>query len=175
MARGTQVPAGTTLVRTDRDEDDALAPVAQTRWDAVVDVARHPGHVRRAVQDLEAHAEQYLFVSSCSTYASLAADGIDETAQLSEPLRSDVMESLTEYGEAKAACEEAVLAGFGAEHATIVRPGLIGGPGDPSGRTSYWPLRFARPSNQQGKILVPDAPGQSTSEFDRSNENSNTQ
>ncbi|EMQ98937.1 Rossmann-fold NAD(P)-binding domain-containing protein [Paeniglutamicibacter gangotriensis] len=34
----------------------------------------------------------------------------------------------------------------------VVRPGLIGGPGDPSGRSTYWPLRFAE---HRDPVLVP--------------------
>ncbi|WP_146066117.1 hypothetical protein [Cryobacterium sp. Y82] len=37
-------------------------------------------------------------------------------------------------------------------------PWLIGGPGDLSGRSGYWPWRFAHPSDEDGAALVPDAP-----------------
>ncbi|QIK62178.1 NAD-dependent epimerase/dehydratase family protein [Leucobacter viscericola] len=169
VARGTDAPAGVTLVQADRDEDHALASLTApgtARWDAVIDVARQPGYVRRAVHDLAAHAERYVYISSCNVYASLASYGIDEAAPLNTALTSDVMASPDEYGAAKVACEEAVLAGFGADRTIIIRPGLIGGPGDPTGRSSYWPLRFARPSNPQAQVLVPDAAQQLTSVID---------
>lgn len=166
IARSAQVPAGAHFIRADRDVDDALSAATGDHWDAVVDVATHPGHVRRAVRDLNACADCYVFVSSCNVYASLAAEGIDENAPLHEPLTADAMASPEDYGPAKSACEQAVIAGFGCERSLIVRPSLIGGPGDPTGRSTYWPLRFSRPSNPHGRVLVPDSLGQPTTVLD---------
>ncbi len=157
LARGVDVPEGATLVRADRDQDDALGPVAGARWDAVIDVARQPGHVRRAVRDLEAVTDRYVLVSSANAYASQEAIGQNEDAPRLDPLDDDVMASKEYYGAAKVACEDAVLAGFEATRAIIARPGLIGGPGDLSGRTGYWPWRFARASGNHAAVLVPDA------------------
>ncbi|WP_336603901.1 NAD-dependent epimerase/dehydratase family protein [Agromyces seonyuensis] len=167
VARGEagEVPAGTRFVGADREQDDALAAVSRERWDAVVDVARQPGQVRRAVRDLEPVAGRFVFVSSCSAYASQAELGADEDAALLPALVADRMASPEDYGSAKAACEAAVLGAFGRERSFIVRPGLLGGPGDPSGRTDYWPWRFAHPA-EQGRILVPDAPDLPTAVLD---------
>ncbi|QIM18626.1 NAD-dependent epimerase/dehydratase family protein [Leucobacter coleopterorum] len=166
LARGTDVPKGVNLVRADRDEDHGLSPVTHDTWDAVIDVASQPGYVRRSVRDLAAFADQYVYISSCNAYASLAEDGIAETAPLNTPLVAGVMASTEEYGEAKVACEDAVLAAFGPKRTIIIRPGLIGGPGDPTGRTSYWPLRLANPSTPDGRVLVPEASDQLTSVID---------
>jgi 2'-hydroxyisoflavone reductase len=54
------------------------------------------------------------------------------------------------YGPLKALCERAIeetLPG----RAIIIRPGLIVGPYDPTGRFTYWPTRVAR----GGDVLVP--------------------
>lgn len=158
VARGTGAPVGASLVQADRDDDGALSEVASTRWDAVIDVARQPGHVRRAVRDLEPVSDRFVFVSTCNVYASQAEIGADEDAALLEPLPADAMSSPEVYGEAKVACEQAVLDGFGPRRSAIARAGLIGGPGDPSGRTGYWALRFAKPSNAEQRVLVPDVP-----------------
>jgi nucleoside-diphosphate-sugar epimerase len=122
------------------------------RWDAVVDVARHPGHVRGAVAALD--ADRYLLVSTGNVYADPGTPHLAEDAALLPPLEGDTMPSMEEYGAAKVACEQAVLGGFG-DRALIARAGLIGGPGDPSGRSGYWPWRFAHPSGDA--VLVPDA------------------
>lgn len=166
VARRTDVPAGASPVQADRDDDDALVRVASSRWDAVIDVARQPGHVRRAVRDLEPVSDRFVFVSTGNVYASQADIGADEDAATQEPLRADVMSSPDDYGPAKVACEQAVLDGYGTRRTAIARAGLIGGPGDPSGRTGYWPLRFARPSNSEQRVLVPDAPELPTSVID---------
>ena len=158
LARGVDVPVGSVLVRADRDRDDALAPVAAEHWDAVIDVARQPGHVRRAVRDLEQVVERYVFVSSGNAYASQEEIGQNEDALRLDPLDADVMASMEDDGAAKVACENAVLAGFGSRRTVIVRAGLIGGPGDLSGRSGYWPWRFAHPSGEEDAVLVPDAP-----------------
>ena len=163
-ARGSSggPPPGTDFLRVDRDAGDGLAAVAGRRWDAVIDVSRQPGQVRRAVRDLKTAAGFYVFVSTGNVYASQRESGQDEDAPLLAPLAADVMDSMESYGPAKVACEQAVAEGFGAGSHAIARAGLIGGPGDTSGRSGYWPLRFAR----DGPVLVPDAPNQPTQLID---------
>ncbi|WP_085477938.1 NAD-dependent epimerase/dehydratase family protein [Rathayibacter oskolensis] len=165
VARGTDVPPGARLIRADRDHDDALTSVATEYWDAVVDVARQPGHVRRAVRDLAPVADRCLFVSTGNVYASQAEIGVDEDAPLLAPLDSDSYTDPDSYGPAKVACEQAILAAFGPSRSLIARAGLLGGPGDPTGRTSYWPWRFAHPA-AEGAVLVPDAPELPTAVLD---------
>lgn len=153
LARGSaEPPPGATFVAADRDRDDGLAAVSADRWDAVVDVSRHPGHVRRAVRDLR--TPHHVFVSTGNVYAAFDVLEQDEDAPLRSALGVDLMASMEVYGEAKVACENAVRDASGT--ATIVRSGLIGGPGDWSGRTGYYPWRFAHPVG--GHVVVPDAP-----------------
>jgi hypothetical protein len=129
--------------------------VAGQDWDGVVDVARQPGHVRGAVTRLADRAGRWAFVSTGNVYASHAAVGADESADLLEPAMGDSVAASPEaYGAGKVACEQAVLGGLGAR-AIIARAGLIGGPGDASGRSGYWPWRFAHPSNADGAVLAP--------------------
>jgi nucleoside-diphosphate-sugar epimerase len=137
-------------VSADRDLDDGLAAVAREEWDAVVDVARHPGHVRRAVRDLR--TPHRVLVSTGNVYTDFSTLEQGEDAPTREPLQGDVMESMEVYGEAKVACEDAVRSA--SSSATVVRSGLIGGPGDWSGRTGYWPWRFAHPVGEH--VVVPD-------------------
>jgi len=89
---------------------------------------------------------RYLFVSSLSVYADTSVTGITEDAPrltLDDPDTEDVAAN---YGALKAACEDRVVAGLGAR-ATIVRPGLIVGPYDPTDRFSYWVARFTQPGS----------------------------
>ncbi|TGO06626.1 putative reductase [Serinibacter arcticus] len=151
------VPDGARWVRGDRDADDGLAGVRDEPWDAVVDVSVAPGQVRRSARELR--ADHYAFVSTGSVYADTATSGLTEDGPLLPRLDGDAMSSMSEYGPAKVACEEIVLERFGHEAATIVRAGLIGGDGDASGRSGYWPWRFAHPSDPGGRVLVPLAPG----------------
>jgi nucleoside-diphosphate-sugar epimerase len=150
-ARGSAAPPrGVTFVATDRDEEDGLAALAGTRWDAVVDVSRQPGQVRRAVRDLD--TGHWVLVSTGNVYAGFATLEQGEDAPRRAPLEGDVMVDMATYGEAKVACEDAVMAG--GTTATVARSGLIGGPGDTSGRTGYWPWRFAHPVGDE--VVVPD-------------------
>lgn len=160
LARGSAgaVAEGATLVVADRDDPGAYDEVAGEEWDAVVDVARQPGHVRRAVAALVDRAGHFVFVSSCSVYADHSVPGADESAELLPALEGDVMETMETYGEAKVACESAVVEGFGAQCSALLRAGLIVGRGDGSDRAGYWPMRFAHPAGDDGAVLVPDAP-----------------
>jgi 2'-hydroxyisoflavone reductase len=128
------------------DRDGGLGALEGRTWDAVVDVAGYlPRIVRQSVETID--SPFYLFVSTLSVYASFEGP-YDETA----PIRGDVdsEEIMEHYGELKAMCERVVEQRPGA----IVRPGLIVGPHDPTGRFTYWPHRVAR----GGNILAPGAP-----------------
>lgn len=151
LARGTGVPpGGVELVAADRELDDALSAVAQIHWDAVVDVSRQPGHVRRAVRGLRTN--HWTLVSSGNACADFSQIEQDEDAPTLAPLTGDVMESIETYGSAEVACEELVRNADGP--AALVRSGLIGGRGDSTGRTGYWPWRFAKPTGDD--VIVPD-------------------
>lgn len=159
LARGSGVPDGAASVRGDRDSAKAFAGASSPgtpSWDAVIDVSSKPGQVRRAAEACADRARQYVYISSCNSYASLSEAGIEESSPLNEALDVEEMGSATEYGAAKVACELAVLQKFGPDRTTIIRPGLIGWPGDPSVRTSYWPMRFSTPTNADGRVLVPE-------------------
>lgn len=155
LARGSApAPAGVDLVTADRDEDDALAAVSGRRWDAVVDLTRQPGHARRAVRDLT--TGHWVFVSTANVYVEGPEVDRDEGTALVAALDADTMSGPEDYGPAKVACEEA-FAGSGTS-ATLVRAGLIGGPGDLSARSGYWPWRFAHPVDGGSEVAVPDDP-----------------
>ncbi|MGA8045938.1 MAG: NAD-dependent epimerase/dehydratase family protein [Dermatophilaceae bacterium] len=150
LARGSApVPAGARLVAADRDTDDALTAVMDEEWDAVVDVSRQPVQVRRAVRDLR--TRHWVFVSTANVYARFDRREQGETSPLLAPLPADAMADMSEYGPAKVACEQAVRSS--GVTSTIVRCGLIGGPGDASGRSGYYVWRTAHPTGPD--LLVP--------------------
>ncbi len=150
LARGTSAPvAGTRFVKADRDEDDGLEAVSGERWDVVIDLAVHPEHARRAANGLNAaHA---IFVSTGSVYAEQTAIN-SETDELVTGLDQPKMSDMQQYPCAKASCEKEYSAAF--DQLTIIRPGLIGGYGDETGRCGYYPWRFANPTGPE--VVVPD-------------------
>ena len=168
LARGQSgaVPDGARWVTADRTQPSAYDQVSNQDWDVVMDVSSQPGQVKSALAALAGRAGFYVYVSTCSVYADNATLGQDESGALLPSLDGDVMESVQTYGQAKVACEQHVQRAFGPERALIARAGLIGGPGDTSDRTGYWPLRFARPVGKNGAVLVPDAPQNGTQVID---------
>lgn len=156
LARSTSgaVPDGARFVRADRDKPGAYDQVSDQRWDGVVDLTRQPGHARGATAALADKTDRWVLVSTGNVYRSHARLDDDETAETLEPLEADSMASSDDYGPAKVACEQAVLGTLG-DRAVIARAGLIGGPGDESGRSGYWPWRFAHPSGSSDTVLVP--------------------
>jgi len=168
LARGVSgaVPDGAALVTADRTQPGAYDRVKDQDWDVVVDVSSQPGQVKSAIAALAGRAGFYVYVSTCSVYADNSTVGQDENGVLLPPLDGDVLEEMDTYGQAKVACEQHVWKAFGPEHALIARAGLIGGPGDKSDRTGYWPLRFARPAATDGAVIIPDSPHQATQVID---------
>jgi nucleoside-diphosphate-sugar epimerase len=154
LARGTSgaAPDGVELVIGDRDDAAAYAAVASREWDAVVDVARQPLHVRGALAALGARTRHWLFVSTLSVYAEDGTPGQDEDAPLHPAWSGDGLAGIEDYGPAKVACEEAVLEAF--PSALVARAGLIVGYGDRSDRFGYWPARLARAAAGE-EVLVP--------------------
>jgi len=133
------------------DRDGQLDALMGRRWDAVVDTSGYGGGgVRLSAELLAPAVDRYLFISSISAYAEgVTAPVVEEaaTAPLLDPASEDVAK---DYGALKAACERAAEAALPGR-ALSIRPGLIVGPGDPTDRFTYWPVRLAR----GGEVLAP--------------------
>ena len=163
----TAWPEAVEVLTGDRSTD--LGALERRTWDAVIDTCGYvPADVRASTQALRG-CGAYLFVSSVSAYA--ARSQVPLTLPLKLSVReTDALEpatgiapddrNLEHYGPQKAACEAEVNRVFG-ERALIVRPGLIVGPGDRSGRFSHWPWRMAA----GGEMLVPDVPAHEPLQF----------
>ncbi len=127
------------------------------RWDAVVDVSGFvPRHVGQAMDALGDRAGRYLFVSSHAVYVREGVGpGSDEDTPRRPAVRDTEELSEATYGPLKVACEDDVVARYG-QRATIVRPGKVAGPHDPSDMFTYWVRRAAR----GGRVALPGRPEQ---------------
>ncbi len=137
----------------DRSEGETgLAALGGRRWDACIDVSGYtPLQVRASAEQLRNSVSRYVFISTVSTYASLAQTPIVE----SQALHAEAGESVTQvtsvtYGPLKVTCEWIVREAYG-NRATILRPQIVAGPYDPTGRHTYWVQRAMR----GGEVLVP--------------------
>lgn len=132
-------------------------------WDAVIDnPTTLPMWVRDASEVLKDKTNHYVFVSTVSVYADSSKPDMDESATVikideklpivaaRDPRTKGLMEN---YGGLKALSEREAEQAF-ANRVTIIRPGLIVGPGDLTDRFSYWTVRIER----GGEVLAPGAP-----------------
>ena len=130
------------------DRDGDVSALAGRRFDAVIDCSGYTAaQLRRTGDVLADRVGHYLFVSSRSVYRDLGPG-------VASGPGAALLEGHDGYGAAKARAEEAITASMPGR-VTIVRPGLIVGPFDPTGRFTYWPLRLRR----GGDVLVPGRPG----------------
>jgi 2'-hydroxyisoflavone reductase len=148
-----KVPAG--VVQLIGDRNGQLESLKGHDWDVVIDNSGYtPRQVRLTAELLQGHIRHYIFISSISAYADFAVAGIDENyklAKLADPTVEDIGGG--NYGGLKALCE-GVVEQIYPGHATIIRPTFIAGPGDPTDRFTYWPVRVAR----GGEMLAPGTP-----------------
>ena len=175
LARGHQVtlfnrgrqpqewPGDVEQLLGDRNTGD-LKALAGREWDVCIDnPTTLPFWVRDAGAALKGRVGQYIFISTISVYASNQTPA-DETAALAPYMGPDPMAETQEtlkgrmgelYGPLKAISEAESRRQFGAA-VTVIRPGLIAGPGDETDRFTYWPVRLANDGGRWGpKVLAP--------------------
>ncbi|MCE1229989.1 MAG: epimerase [Firmicutes bacterium] len=151
----------------DRDpkKDEGLKALETGTWDVVIDnSAYYPRMVKASAELLAPRVKQYILISSISAYKEPAPLGGAEGAALAtmpDPTLETMGKNYEYYGALKALCEQAAEAAMPGR-TTIVRPGYIVGPDDPSGRFTYWPVRFAK----GGTVLVPGKPSDPTQIID---------
>lgn len=145
------------------DREGDLAGLAGRTWDAVIDTCGYVPHVVRASAEALAGSGLYCFVSSISVYADFS-EPVNESsalADLGEAPSDELTADFSNYGALKALCESAVADTFGGRTLNV-RPGLIVGPHDPTGRFTYWPNRVAR----GGEVLAVGPPERTTQFID---------
>jgi len=145
-------------LRGDRDKGD-LEALKGRQFDAIVDTSGYvTEHVEATAKLFSETAKHYQFISTISVYASFGEqpDTIDEQTPVST-VEDDkvkgvntIRQAMPFYGALKARCEAAAEAAMPGRVSTI-RPGLIVGPGDPSDRFTWWPVRIDR----GGEVLAP--------------------
>lgn len=142
--RGTHggVHADLEQIHGDRERD--LHLLDGRTWDAVVDTSAYtPGVVEAAARYFKDKTKRYVFISTVSVYDCTKTQSPDEDAPvLQMPADADPNEYKEElYGALKVLCERAAEREF-ADRLTVLRPGLVAGPFDPTDRFTYWPVRF---------------------------------
>lgn len=174
LARGDQVtlfnrgqswsgalPAGVALRQGDRRV--SLEALAEGQWDAVIDCCAYlPGEVQAMARALQGRVQRYALVSSISAYADASVPTAEDAPLAVLPPGADAGTVTGDtYGPLKAACEQALQADWGTALSLILRPGLIVGPHDPTGRFTWWPARLARAAAQgPGSAVLAPGPAE---------------
>jgi len=156
--RSNDFPASVEQLRGDRDSND-YASLKDRDWDVVIDnPTAVPAWVRDAAAVLKGHTQHYIFISTVSVYADSSKagngaksalapyEGKDAYAETTATMRAN----MALYGPLKALSEKEAEKQFPGI-ATVIRPGLIVGPGDQTDRFTYWPVRIA----QGGDVAAP--------------------
>jgi 2'-hydroxyisoflavone reductase len=151
FTRGNHPLPGTESLVGDRQAGD-YAALRGRRWDAVIDVNAYvPRVVREAAAAID--CAHYTFVSTLSVVEDGAASASDEDAPLRTIADPDT-EAVTgeTYGGLKVLCEREAARLH--DTCLVIRPHIVVGPFDPTGRFAYWPRRF----RDRSRVLVPGRP-----------------
>lgn len=151
------------------DLSELESAVAEGRtWHSAIDTFAYvPSVVTDMMKVIAGSVEHYALVSTISVYADSNEIGADESAPLAE-VSDEVASNIPthrevgmHYGAMKARCERAAEQGMPGRVANI-RPGLIVGPRDTTGRFTYWPVR----ASEGGTMIGPGSPEDPTQIID---------
>jgi 2'-hydroxyisoflavone reductase len=157
--RQADLPAGVEHLVGDRSTGDLASIQRAGSWDVVIDnPTTLPHWVRDAGQILKDKTKHYIFISTISTYAHYRSPGMDEDYELAAYTGTEDPLTIKQatgglYGPLKVLSEKEAEKWFPGK-VTVIRPGLIVGPGDETDRFTYWPVRVER----GGDILAPGSP-----------------
>lgn len=155
FTRGNQSSKFSNVEELHGDRDGDLEALKNRSWDAIIDTSGHlPRLVKESSKLLTSSTNHYTFISTIGVYQDFYKQQIDENYPVAK-LENENTEEITEknYGALKTACEEVIQSYFPNRY-LIIRPGLIVGPLDPTGRFAYWPIRVKK----GGEILAPGSP-----------------
>ncbi|MEW2132982.1 NAD-dependent epimerase/dehydratase family protein [Streptomyces sp. NPDC005435] len=166
--RSGSAPDGTREIHGDRTVRGDLVRLAQQGpWDAVVDTSASelaPRDVLAGARALEPVARKYVYISTVNAYRGWPDEPLTESSELLDaPADADVNYGRLPanwdgpdwyYGRQKAGAERAAKEAFGASRVSILRPGVILGPGEYVGRLPWW----LRRASKGGAILAPGVP-----------------
>lgn len=156
--RPKEWPAAVEELTGDRDTGDYSA-IKGRKFDVCIDNSTSVPHwARDAAAVLKGNIGHYVFISTISVYANSEKIGTDESAEREKYAGKDAMAetnaglrtNMALYGPLKALSEDEAHKQYPGM-TTVIRPGLIVGPGDETDRFSYWPVRLSR----GGNVLVP--------------------
>jgi 2'-hydroxyisoflavone reductase len=144
-------------VRGDRDLGAAgLAALKGRAWDACVDVSGYTARqVRASAELLRGRVGRYVFISAVSVYG----DPVDRPVREDHARVLAAGEGVTEvvgemYGRLKVTCENIVEEVFG-EGSAALRPQIVVGRHDESGRYMYWVERVERARASGERVVGP--------------------
>ena len=156
------------------DRNDDHTALEGRKWDVILDNnAQDYRWVQRSTELLADAARQYVLVSSISAYA-LQGFGWDRADDVMlEPIVDEDYPRVqppegwkdgddASYGLMKTLSEKTVHEAFPGR-TTVVRPGLIVGPGDMTDRFTYWPVRL----DDGGEVLAPGNPDHANQVIDQ--------
>jgi 2'-hydroxyisoflavone reductase len=154
--RGVSAPGifGKDVEQLKGDRANDLKALSGRKWDAVIDesasTADAPDWVRQSATVLRDTTSHYLFISTRAVYADMSRVPMTADAPVltreNSPLKPG---QPLPYGHAKAYAEkeaQRILPG----RVTVIRPGIIIGPGDDTDRFTYWPVRASRGGEMVG-------------------------
>lgn len=159
LARGqTQIslPDQVEILTGDRTQSDGLRGLAGRIWDVCVDVSGYLPQQVTAIARLLPEVQRYIFISAVAGYGDPVGPVTETfpTPRLSKVEQEQVvsMDDLDNrtYGPSKIACEDTLCEEYG-EKLTVLRPQVVTGPYDPTGRFTVWPARAAA----HARVIIP--------------------
>ncbi|NRB39616.1 MAG: NAD-dependent epimerase/dehydratase family protein [Pseudomonadales bacterium] len=135
----------------DRDKGVDELSVLTAKWDVCIDLSGYlPQQVRESVIFFNERISHYIYISGIKAFLPSLDAPITE-ASTKHSCIDDVSQIDNEtYGPLKSTCESIVIGAF-ESRSTIIRPQVVVGQGDRSGRLLYW---LARSGND--KVLLPN-------------------